>query len=78
MATYYAGIHSVNSGNNTGWVFSWPPWRIWYAGLHSTDSGNNSGWQFTTPYKMVPDPLTFGVSNLLIQGFISNGGGERG
>ena len=44
---WHAGNHSVNSGNNTGWLFG----DTWYAGTHSTDSGNNAGWNFTAPAK---------------------------
>jgi hypothetical protein len=32
-ATFYAGSHSVNSGNNSGWIFSDPP-------VPSTNTGN--------------------------------------
>lgn len=46
--TYYAGIHSTDSGNNTGWSFTAPANKTWFAGSHSVNSGFNSGWNFTT------------------------------
>lgn len=48
--TYYAGLHSTDSGNNTGWLFDSPIPTKWFAGSHSINSGLNSGWYFTEPF----------------------------
>ena len=47
---WYAGTHSINGGNNSGWVFYAPAWT-WYAGVNSTDGGFNEGWIFAAPAK---------------------------
>ena len=47
--SFYAGTASVDGGNNTGWLFRFPPGGLWYAGTASVDGGNNTGWIFTAP-----------------------------